>query len=120
VGESWIRTLAEAFPAAKDWTMTVKANLTDIQKCLVFTDEMLQLMIERLDLVAGKAMLSIQVRMCNAKLQLHKDLIPTNLWTYDGSYPGMVFVVWEDQTMAAEWINQINGTLLFLVVESGK
>src|ERR1017187_2129598 len=99
--------------------MPVKATLADIRKYLVFTDGMRPLTIERLDLKTGKDIVPVQVRMCNAKLKLHKELDPTDLWTYDGLYPGKIFVVRNDQTIAVEWINEIKGKLPFSVVASG-
>jgi spore coat protein A len=57
--------------------------------------------------------------MRNAKHKLHHKLDATNLWTYDGHYPGKIFIVREDQSIAIEWINEIKGTLPFSVVESG-
>src|ERR1017187_31136 len=99
--------------------MPVKATLADIRKYLIFTDGMRPLTIERLDLKTGKDIVPVQVHMCNAKLKLHKELGATELWTYDGLYPGKIFIVRNDQTIAVEWINDLKGTLPFSVVESG-
>jgi FtsP/CotA-like multicopper oxidase with cupredoxin domain len=57
--------------------------------------------------------------MCNKSIQLHKELDPTDLWTYDGYYPGRFFIVRSDQTVAVEWVNEIDGTLPVNVVRSG-
>jgi spore coat protein A len=46
-------------------------------------------------------------------------LDPTELWTYDGYYPGRFFFVRSDQRVAVEWINDIKGALPVTVVESG-
>jgi spore coat protein A len=98
--------------------MSVKATVFEIRNRLVFTDGMRQPRIERLDLDPNGD-LSIQVRMCEASLKLHKELDPTELWTYDGYYPGRFFFVRADQRVAVEWINDIKGTLPVSVVESG-
>ena len=99
--------------------MPVKATVDDIRNCLVFTDGMRQIKIERLDLIPGVDMVPVQVRMCNARLKLHKEMDETDLWTYDGYYPGRFFVVRTDQTVAVEWVNEIDGTLPVTVVRSG-
>jgi FtsP/CotA-like multicopper oxidase with cupredoxin domain len=102
-----------------DFAMAVKATVAEIRKCLVFTDGMSPIKVEPLELVPGVDILPFQVRMCNASLQLHKELDPTELWTYDGYYPGRFFFVRSDQRIAVEWINDIQGTLPVTVVESG-
>src|SRR5450755_1680753 len=99
--------------------MPVKATVAEIRKCLVFTDGMRPIKIERLDLIPGQDMPPVQVRMCNARLKLHKALDETDLWTYDGHYPGRFFVVRSDQAVAVEWVNEIDGTLPVTVVRSG-
>lgn len=99
--------------------MPVKATVAEIRKHLVFTDGMREPHIEHLDQIAGKSLVSISVRMCNAKLKLHKELGSTELWTYDGHYPGKFFFVRHDQVIAVEWINEIKGTIPFSVVSSG-
>src|SRR5579871_758273 len=98
--------------------MSVPATVTDIRKRLVFTDGMRPPKIERLELDPSRE-LSIQVCMSNASLKLHKELDPTDLWTYDGYYPGRFFFVRSDQQISVEWRNNITGKLPFSVVESG-
>jgi FtsP/CotA-like multicopper oxidase with cupredoxin domain len=98
--------------------MAVKATVSEIRKCLVFTDGMRPPAIERLE-DSKAAELAIRVHMRNARLHLHKSLDPTDLWTYDGFYPGKCFFVRHDQTVAVEWINELTGTLPVVVVESG-
>jgi spore coat protein A len=97
--------------------MSVK--VVDIRKELVFTEGMRPLTIERLDPQTGQPIRHIHVRMCNAQLQLHSKLPATDLWTYDGRYPGKIFDVGKDQTIAVEWINEIDGGLPFSVLASG-
>jgi spore coat protein A len=92
---------------------------TNIREELVFTGEMRPLLIERLDQMSSPGFLEIQVHMRNAQHQLHPKLGATDLWTYDGHYPGKVFTVRHDQTISVEWVNEIKGTLPFSVVESG-
>jgi spore coat protein A len=94
-------------------------KVTDIRKKLVFTSGMRPLKIERLDRRQGQAVVRVQVRMRNARHKLHPKLSATDLWTYDGRYPGRVFVVRDDQTIAVDWINEISGTLPFSVLSSG-
>ena len=94
-------------------------RIMDIRKQLIFTGVMRPLAIKRLDLVPGRKVLEIKVHMRNAKHKLHPKLNFTDLWTYDGHYPGKIFIVREEQTIAIEWINEINGTLPFSVISSG-
>jgi o-aminophenol oxidase len=98
--------------------MPVKATIDEIRKCLVFTDGMRPPVIQRLELDPSVE-ISIAVRMRNANLKLHKDLHPTALWAYGGHYPGTIFFVRHDQTIAVEWINEIDGMLPFSVVACG-
>lgn len=93
--------------------------MINIRKELIFTAEMRPLVTERLDLVPVGEVPRVEVRMRNARHRLHPKLTATDLWTYDGHFPGKIFFVRSDQTIAVEWINEIDGTLPFSVVESG-
>jgi FtsP/CotA-like multicopper oxidase with cupredoxin domain len=86
---------------------------------LLFTAPLRRLTVERLDRLPAGAPAEVRVRMCNAKIPLHPELEPTELWTYDGEYPGKAFVVRRKQEVAVEWVNEIEGTLPVDVVSCG-
>lgn len=94
-------------------------KVSEIRKKLVFTAELRRLSVERLDLLPEPDLAPVQVRMRHVKQVLHPELGPTDLWTYDGEYPGKAFVVRCDQTVRVEWINEIAGALPFSVISSG-
>jgi o-aminophenol oxidase len=94
-------------------------RIADIRKALVFTGPLQLLTLERLDLLKVRGVPQVQVRMSRARHRLHPKLGLTELWTYDGLYPGKVFVVRADQEVAVEWVNEINGTLPVSVISSG-
>jgi spore coat protein A len=39
--------------------------------------------------------------------KLHRDLPPTNLWSYGGSVPGVMFDTQRDQGLLVEWVNEL-------------
>jgi spore coat protein A len=39
--------------------------------------------------------------------KLHRDLAPTNLWSYGGSVPGVMFETWSGRGMLVEWANEL-------------
>ena len=39
--------------------------------------------------------------------KLHRDLPPTNLWSYGGSVPGVTFDTQSDQGLLVEWVNEL-------------
>ena len=39
--------------------------------------------------------------------KLHRDLPPTNLWSYGGSVPGVMFDTQSDQGLLVEWVNEL-------------
>ena len=47
--------------------------------------------------------------------QLHRDLPPTKVWGYDGTYPGPTFEVFRDERVAVNWINNLPTQHLFTV-----
>ena len=96
--------------------------LTELEKKLMFTAPLRKLTIVRLDKsFSGNPddVLELRVRMINASLRLHPELPPTDLWTYEGEYPGPVFVVRRGQRVRVEWINDLKGALPVEVVSCG-
>ena len=45
--------------------------------------------------------------------KLHRDLPPTPVWTYQGTYPGPTFEVRRGQPIAVKWINNLPSRHLF-------
>ena len=39
--------------------------------------------------------------------QLHRDLPPTRVWGYDGSYPGPTIVALRDEPVTVNWVNDL-------------
>jgi spore coat protein A len=39
--------------------------------------------------------------------KLHRDLPPTNLWSYGGSVPGLMFDTQSDRGLLVEWVNEL-------------
>ncbi|QJW99090.1 multicopper oxidase family protein [Frigoriglobus tundricola] len=99
--------------------MPVSARVDEIRKRLIFTDGMRPITSERLDQLPGPGAHSVRVHMRGTKCKLHKDLDATELWAYDGLYPGKFFFVRHDQTISVEWVNEIDGPLPVTVVASG-
>lgn len=50
------------------------------------------------------------VRMKPLRQKLHRDLLPTYLWGYNGLYPGPTFEVRRGQPIAVKWENNLPGT----------
>src|SRR5260221_5796777 len=50
---------------------------------------------------------SLRVQMRPAQIQLHSDLPPSEVWTYEGSLPGPNIEVWRGQHVQIEWINAL-------------
>jgi len=57
----------------------------------------------------GKDRLSpyYEVSMLQVQQKLHRDLPPTTVWGYQGSYPGPSFEVRRGQPIAVKWINSL-------------
>ncbi|NOX59181.1 MAG: multicopper oxidase family protein [Planctomycetes bacterium] len=54
------------------------------------------------------------IEMVQIEQQLHRDLPPTTLWTYNGTYPGPTILARRDFPVTVNWINNLqnsNGTL---------
>jgi len=92
--------------------------LAKIQEKLRFTAPLRRLTVVRLD-EASDAIVELSIRMVNARQQFHPELPPTELWTYEGEYPGKVYVVRRGQKVRVKWINNLNGTLPVTVVSCG-
>jgi spore coat protein A len=58
-----------------------------------------------------------EVRMSEFSQKLHRDLGPTRLWGYEGTYPGPTFDVMQYQTVFVKWINDLP-TKHFLPVDT--
>ena len=50
---------------------------------------------------------SLRIQMRPARVQLHSDLPPSEVWTYEGSLPGPTIEVARGQRLQVEWINAI-------------
>jgi FtsP/CotA-like multicopper oxidase with cupredoxin domain len=50
---------------------------------------------------------SLRVQMRPAQVQLHSELPPSEVWTYEGSLPGPIIEVARGQRVQVEWINAI-------------
>ncbi|TMC23623.1 MAG: phenoxazinone synthase, partial [Chloroflexi bacterium] len=49
----------------------------------------------------------LRVHMRPAQVQLHSELPPVEVWTYEGSLPGPIIEVSRGQRVQIEWINAI-------------
>jgi o-aminophenol oxidase len=52
---------------------------------------------------------SLTITQRRASVRLHSQLPPTDLWTYDGHFPGPTIEVWSGQTLHATWANDLSG-----------
>ena len=50
---------------------------------------------------------SLRIQMRPARVQLHSELPPSEVWTYEGSLPGPTIEVSRGQRLQVEWINAI-------------
>jgi FtsP/CotA-like multicopper oxidase with cupredoxin domain len=50
---------------------------------------------------------SLRIRMYPARVRLHSELPPTDVWTYEGSLPGPTIGVSKAQKVMVEWVNEI-------------
>ena len=51
----------------------------------------------------------LRIHMRPAQVQLHSELPPSEVWTYEGSLPGPTIEVARGQSLQVEWINAIPG-----------
>jgi len=49
----------------------------------------------------------LRVHMRPAQIQLHSELPPSEVWTYEGALPGPIIEIWRGQRLQVEWINAI-------------
>jgi FtsP/CotA-like multicopper oxidase with cupredoxin domain len=49
----------------------------------------------------------LRVQMRPAQIQLHSELPPSEVWTYEGSLPGPIIEVARGQRLQVEWINAL-------------
>src|SRR5947199_455974 len=52
----------------------------------------------------------LRIHMRPAQVQLHSELLPSEVWTYEGSLPGPTIEVARGQSLQVEWINAIPGS----------
>lgn len=50
---------------------------------------------------------SYEVRMKQIKQKLHRDLQPTTVWGYEGSYPGPTIIARKNERVRVTWINSL-------------
>ena len=50
---------------------------------------------------------AVTVRMAPFRQKVHRDLPPTTLWGYNGSWPGPTIEVQRDQPFAVNWVNAL-------------
>ena len=49
----------------------------------------------------------VTVRMAPFRQKVHRDLPPTTLWGYNGSWPGPTIEVHRDQPFSVQWVNAL-------------
>ena len=67
-------------------------------------------------LMPGGGCAHLRIVMRRATARLHAALPPTELWTYDGAYPGPNVEVRRGQRVVVEWVNDLSGPLPFTSV----
>ena len=66
----------------------------------------------------GRLATNYEVRMKQVKQKLHRDLKPTTVWGYEGTYPGPTFEVRKGELVKVKWINQLPNKHLLPVDKS--
>lgn len=66
----------------------------------------------------GEAYPTLRVSLRRTQAQLHADLPPTDVWTYDGQLPGPTIEVQRGQPVHVEWANDLDGALPVTVVQA--
>jgi spore coat protein A, manganese oxidase len=56
---------------------------------------------------SGERVPFYRVPMCAITSKLHRDLPPTNLWSYGGSVPGVMFDTQSGEGLIVEWANEL-------------
>ena len=49
----------------------------------------------------------VTIRMAPFRQKVHRDLPPTTLWGYNGSWPGPTIEVHRDQPFSVQWVNAL-------------
>jgi spore coat protein A len=65
----------------------------------------------------GAQQYAMDITMCETEVQLHSELPPTTVWTYEGSFPGPTIQVRRGQNLTVTWRNAIGGTYPVTAVE---
>ncbi len=60
-----------------------------------------------------------KIKMKAAKVRLHSKLPKTDVWTYEGTFPGPTLEVQSGEKVAVEWINEIDGKMPIVAIRSG-
>ncbi|WP_344447676.1 multicopper oxidase domain-containing protein, partial [Kitasatospora nipponensis] len=50
----------------------------------------------------------LTIRQLSAEVQLHSELPPTPMWTYEGTFPGPTIEVRRGQRLRIDWQNRIS------------
>lgn len=61
-----------------------------------------------------------RIEMKVATMKLHSSLPDTQLWTYNGSFPGPVIEVRKGSKVAIEWVNLLTGTIPIQAMSSAE
>jgi spore coat protein A, manganese oxidase len=56
-----------------------------------------------------------EIRMTEFMQRLHRDMPPTKVWGYDGTYPGPTFETVRDERVAVNWMNNLPLQHLFAI-----
>src|SRR5256885_16909270 len=56
---------------------------------------------------AGAGRRRLQIHMRPARIRLHSELPPTDVWAYEGTLPGPTIEVWRGVRVQIEWVNAI-------------
>lgn len=51
----------------------------------------------------------LQIHMQKAKIRLHLDLPMTDMWAYEGVFPGPTIEVNRNQKVVVEWVDNLHG-----------
>ena len=62
----------------------------------------------------------IVIKMRNGKVKLHKDLPETDIWGYEGKYPGPIIEVEKGKRLSVEWKNELNAGSMPLRIVTAK
>jgi spore coat protein A, manganese oxidase len=58
----------------------------------------------------GKADETIEIEMVQIKQKVHRDLPPTTVWGYNGSWPGPTIEAQRNQTLNVHWVSKLPAT----------